>query len=278
MNQLYCSAYHLAPDLIPFYLEAIRRHRLVYLLGYTSALCSLARGILDRGGLDLQLKVVITNAEPLYAHQRELIAKAFGCPVRETYGMAEAVAAAGECEEGRLHLWPEAGVVEVLNAQGMAVAGPEPGDLVATGLLNTAMPLIRYRIGDRITLAAPETRCLCGRSLPVVERIEGRCDDVLITRDGREVGRLDPVFKSTTAVREAQIIQESVDRVRILYVAGPGFGASDDASLRLRIRERLGDVEVILEPVKSVPREANGKFRAVIRQFATHTSQDGRLP
>src|SRR5437773_4765625 len=58
------------------------------------------------------MKVVVTSAEPLAANQRAVIAAAFGAPVRETYGMTENVAAASECEAGRLHQWPEVGLTE----------------------------------------------------------------------------------------------------------------------------------------------------------------------
>lgn len=278
MKQLYLSSYHLSPATIPHYVEAIRRYRLTYLLGYTSALHSLAQGVLMVGRMDLGLKVVITNAEPLYAYQRETISQAFGCPVRETYGLAETVVAASECEAGRLHLWPEAGVLEVLDSDNQPVAAGLPGAAVATGLLNADMPLIRYRLGDRLTLAPAESRCACGRRLPLVERIEGRSDDVLLTRDGREVGRLDPVFKASLALHEAQIIQESLDRIRVLYVAGPGFSAADGTSIRNRLRDRLGDIEVVLERVQEIRRERNGKFRAVIRRFPhPHTKRERQL-
>ncbi|MGH7821578.1 MAG: phenylacetate--CoA ligase family protein, partial [Candidatus Binatia bacterium] len=146
LNQLYLSAYHLSPELIAHYLAAIRRYRVRYLLGYTSALHALAAEILHRRGAKLDLAVVVTNAEPLYEHQREAMAAAFGCPVRETYGMAELVAAASECESGSLHLWPEVGVLEVLEA-GRPVPPGSVGEFVCTGLLNEDMPLIRYRVG-----------------------------------------------------------------------------------------------------------------------------------
>ena len=55
------------------------------------------------------MTVAITNAEPVFDYQRWAIAEAFQCPVRETYGMAEIVAAASECTAGKLHLWPEVG-------------------------------------------------------------------------------------------------------------------------------------------------------------------------
>src|SRR5437773_2349212 len=114
LRQLYMSTYHLAPDLVPHYLDALRRYEIVYLLGYPSALYALAQEVLRLGRGDVTMRVAITSAEPLPEWERETIATAFGCPVRETYGMSETVAWASECERGTLHLWPEVGLIEVL--------------------------------------------------------------------------------------------------------------------------------------------------------------------
>src|SRR5262249_24528446 len=112
LNQLYMSSYHLAPDMLACYFDAMRSHRIVYLWGYTSAIYELARGALQSGLTCPRLAVVVTNAEPLFDYQRRVIAKAFHCDVRETYGMAEIVAAASECQHRNLHYWPEAGILE----------------------------------------------------------------------------------------------------------------------------------------------------------------------
>lgn len=262
LNQLYMSSYHLAPDLISHYLNALGRYRVTYLFGYSSSLYALAQEVLRQKRCDLQMKVVITNAEPLFEYQREAIAEAFQCPVRETYGMAEIVAAASECQLGQLHQWPEVGVVEVEDNCG-AVQGLT-GDLTCTGLLNSDMPLIRYRVGDRGMVPAINDPCECGRTLPVISSIEGRVDDVLYTSDGRQVGRLDPIFKDRLPIREAQIIQETLDSVRVRFVPAPGYSAASGQSIIDRLRERMGPIEVILEEVDCIPRTINGKFRAVI--------------
>ncbi len=271
LNQLYLSSYHLAPDLIPYYLEALEQYRVRYLYGYSSSLNALAQEALRRGWRASGLAVVVTNAEPLFEYQRRAIGEAFGCPVRETYGMAEIVAAAGECEHGRLHLWPEVGLVEVLDPDSDGV-----GELICTGLLNADMPLIRYRVGDRGALAQEDSECACGRRLPGLARIEGRYDDVVLTRDGRQVGRLDPVFKTDLPIREAMIIQEGLDRLRVRLVPGTGYDGKAAEAIRQRIRERLGPVEVILEPVEHIPRGPNGKFRAVISKIAQEAGS--RIP
>lgn len=263
LKQLYLSSYHLSPDLIPSYLDAISRYQLVYLLGYTSSLYALAQTTLRLRRRDLRLKVVITNAEPVFDYQRRVISEAFQCPVRETYGMAETVVAASECESGGLHLWPEAGWTEVV-PDNTSVNHSTVSYLVCTGLLNTDMPLIRYRAGDRGAVSDPNLLCSCGRTLQQLPSLEGRIDDALYTSDGRRIGRLDPIFKARLPIREAQIIQERLDAVRVRYVPDPEFNDESARSLVERVQSRMGNIEVELEPMKEIPRGPGGKFRAVI--------------
>lgn len=263
LSQLYMSSYHLSPRLLPHYIDALSRYRVVYLMGYSSSLAALAGALLDAGTRLPNLKVVLTSAEPLLESQRERMLEAFGCPVRESYGMSEIVTAASECSAGSLHLWPDTGVTEVLSA-GTAVPAGGTGELVCTGLLNPDMPLVRYAVGDRASLSAERDRCTCGRSLPRMGRVEGRSDDVLYTRDGRTIGRLDPVFKADLPIHEAQVVQESLERVRVRLVPADGYSDAVTRRISSALRERMGDIDVQFEKVPMIPRTANGKFRAVI--------------
>ena len=206
------------------------------------------------------MKVVITNAEPLLKFQREIIENTFNCPVRETYGMAEMVAAASECENNSLHRWNDAGIIETDQSQPNLKENTR--DFLCTGLVNGDMPLIRYRVGDCGSLS--KDSCACGKTLPLFEKIEGRSDDVLHTIDGKQIGRLDPVFKSDIPVREAQIIQKSLKDILIRYVPDSNFNEQTTDFLTNQIRDRMGDVHVSFEEVYKIPRTNNGKFRAVI--------------
>ncbi|MBZ0115121.1 MAG: AMP-binding protein [Thermoanaerobaculia bacterium] len=273
-RQLYLSSYHLAPDTVAAYLEAMRAHRVEYLLAYPSAAAALASFALDAGtevaATAPGLKVVVTNAEPLSPAQRSKISTVFDCPTRDSYGLAELVAAASECEEGRLHLWPEVGFLEVLDDDDQPVEAGQPGRLVATGLLNDAMALVRYDTGDEITLAPPDERCACGRGLPLVRELRGRSDDVLETPDGRQVGRLDPVFKHDFPIHEAQIVQTALDRVVARVVPARGFDSRTKESIRRQIEERMGPlVRVEVEEVDELTRGPSGKLRAVVKQLDT---------
>jgi len=261
-KQLYLSSYHLWREAIPHYLAALSSYKVTYLLGYTSSLVVLAEEALALGRTDLKMKVVVTNAEPLYPFQRQLIQRAFQCPVRETYGMSETVAAASECEFGKLHLWPMAGVMEVMSGNTPVEPGCV-GDLVCTGLVNQDMPLVRYRTGDRGALSTARS-CECGRTLPQLDHLEGRADDVLYTCDGRRIGRLDPVFKSDLPLREVQIVQPEIDRLIVRYVPATNFDSAALDVIKDGLRQRMGDIRVEFVRFDQIPRGPNGKVKAVV--------------
>jgi phenylacetate-CoA ligase len=263
MHQLYLSANHVSKANAAAYVAALAEHGITHLAAYPSSAAALARECLDAGTRAAGLKVVLTNAEPVPPWQRAVLHEAFGAPVRETYGMVEIVSAASECSAGSLHLWPEVGWLEVLDDEADRPAAPgSVGRFTCTGLLNSDMPLIRYAVGDRGTAPVPSV-CACDRGLPVLRGIEGRTNDMLITADGRKVYWLNPVFYGLP-VQEAQIVQDTVDALRIRYVPAAGFGADAGATMVTRLRSRMGDVRVDLERVGAIPRGPNGKFRAVV--------------
>jgi phenylacetate-CoA ligase len=270
LKQLYLSSYHLSSENCAAYLKALRKSDVAYIWGYAWALHALALFCHEQQLQAPQLKAVISNAEPLYGHQRKAIQRVFACPVHDTYGMSEMACAASECEAGTMHLWPEVGMYEILRDDSDEPVAPgQPGRLVCTGLLNHDMPLIRYEVGDRVAIAKTFQTCPCGRSLPVLLSIEGRCDDIILTSDGKQVGRLDPVFKADLPIREAQIVQETLNLLRVLLVPAPGFEMKHELALRSALLERLGIMDILVEKVSHIPRSANGKFRAVISKVSS---------
>jgi phenylacetate-CoA ligase len=260
-KQLYLSSYHISESNALSYISAIQNHDIQYLLGYPSSLCALAENAINLQVELPSMKLVVSNAEPLFDFQRSIISKAFGCSVVNTYGMSELVCGASECGNGSMHLWPEAGVIEIMaDDKDEVVSSKLPGRIIATGLLNFDMPLIRYETGDRGSLKSEI--CICGRQLPLINEIEGRIDDMVITPDGRKIGRLDPIFKADIPIREAQIIQEKLDTLRVKYV--PARDYRHDDLLRKRLNEYLGEMKISLEQVESIPKGPNGKFKTII--------------
>jgi phenylacetate-CoA ligase len=199
---------------------------------------------------------------------RELIEQAFQAKVFDHYGAAEMAALVTQCEAGSYHVNPEFGIVEILR-DGEPVAPGESGDLVATGFINPVMPLIRYGTGD--TAIQGDGGCPCGRAFPTLLGIEGRRDDVLITPEGRRIGRLDPIFKSVTSLHETRIVQDAADHVRVEMVLHADLAPVEEASLRRELGNRLGpSIKVDLVRVSHLPRTARGKLRAVVNEMDLH--------
>lgn len=217
----------------------------------------------DNGISGIFPKAIITSSETLLEHQRRTIEAVFRCPVADQYGCAEQVVFVSQCEKGTYHVHPEFGVVEFLREDGSEATPGEPARLICTGFTNLAMPLMRYEIGD--VGVRSEEDCMCGRSFPIIKQIIGRMDDTLITRDGRRIGRLDPVFKGLQSVKEAQIVQEDYDHLSLLIVPGREFQMRHAQTVVSELQKRMGSqVDVRVKLVDEITRTASGKFRAVI--------------
>ena len=264
-NNLLFSVYHISPATADAYLERLRRFAPQEIHAYPSALLTLARYAHASGQTLPHPDCIIVSAESLSADDRTFLSEVFACPVFNQYGNAEMSLFAGDCAGGQLHVESGYGFMEIPGAI-PDTQGRLTGDVVATGFVNRAMPLIRYRMGDTVTLASEP--CPCGRMTPVLHTVIGRTDDLLILPDGRQIGRMDPVFKGLTGLDEVQIIQESMHRVRLEVVPAAGYGPRSERELRQAVADRLGPgVEIIIKQVESIPRTARRKFRAVIRLF-----------
>lgn len=261
-RQTLFSVYHMSSSNLPAYVEAIHATPARYVQGYPSALHLVSRALLDAGrplpaG---RLCGVFTSSESLLAYQREAIEAAFGAPVFDHYAATELVVSMTACSERRLHVDMEFCIVEIEVEHETEdwVRGP----LVVTGLGNEAAPLLRYRIGDIGTRA--KSPCPCGRPGESFFEIDGRIEDYVVTPDGRLVGRLDHVFKSQSDIAEAQILQESKEAIRVCVVPLGTYRAASQKSLLSALRERLGEeIRIEVQLTDAIPREPNGKFRAV---------------
>lgn len=262
-HALLFSSYHMTNTTLPGYLAALQRFRPAILEGYPSSLAGLARFVLETGGMP-PVQGVVTSSETLLDEQREVIEKAFSCRVFDQYGAAEMCVFVGQCRWGRYHVRPDYGVVELLKDGRPATVGEE-GEIVCTGFINDAMPLIRYQIGDLGRWAEPG--CECGLETPILERILGRRDDVVVTPEGTRVGRLSPVLKGFP-VREGQYLQNADGSLTVLLVPGPGFSPDCFPRLEEELRKRVGpSIAIRFETVDAIPRGAGGKLRAVISQY-----------
>jgi phenylacetate-CoA ligase len=262
-NMAYASIYHLSPKFLHHYIAFLRSYQPSNIMGYPSALHTIARYALDHKDLPPPAKAVITTSETVTAQARELIETIWQCRIYDHYSAVEGCLFVSQCEYGRYHISPEIGIIEIVDHQGRPVLPGIMGEVICTSLRNTLQPLIRYRIGD-IARWASNPYCPCGRQMPCIEAIEGRFEDICYTSDGREMLRFDTVFKGVNRLRESQVVQEKLDEFTIYIVVSEGFDPCDIERIRSNMKSHVGNVQIKIKPIESIPRNGSGKFRAVI--------------
>ena len=209
---------------------------------------------------------VVTGGEVLFDEQREILERAFRCPVYNRYGSREFANVAHECpEHSGLHVFDDLYYVEVLDDSGRAVEPGVVGQLVVTDLFNRVMPFIRYRTGDLVSWK--EGKCECGRSYRMFSRVEGRSFDVIVTPSGKKVGGYFWTWlsRAVDGIGAFQVVQKEVDGVVLRIVPGQGWNEEGRKDVIDQIRKVCGDgFEVRIEEVTEIPLTPSGKRRFIL--------------
>ena len=263
-RQLYLSSYHIAPGSALEYIGALRHYGSQWVTGYGSAIALLAQCALEAGAAPLPMRAVIVSGDTLLPGMRRSIERFFACKCYDSYGQCEAVSLAMECPAGRLHIVPAAGIWEIVRDDGTHCAPGEVGEIVSTGLLNDAMPFIRYRLGDYAAWAEKQ-HCPCGNLQPVISCLEGRLDDYLVTSDGRKIGRLSTAIKQSPAIHSAQLVQDRPAHAYLLVRPGAGYQARDALTVRADLIGRIGPFVIDIIETAEIPKTAQGKNRLIVR-------------
>jgi len=264
-NRFFLDAFAMTEDNLGDYVDNLQRYRPKIIVGYVAPLVILSRWMLEHGRRIDPPVAVITGAEALTTPDRDQLNKAFGAPVFNTYGCREFMLLASECEHrDGLHISADHLVLETVDAEGRPVTSSS-GDVCVTDLHNYAMPFVRYLNGDRATYA--ERACQCGRGLPLLETVDGRILDIIVTRDGHMVPG--EFFVHTMLefpdIRQYQVVQVSPERLDIRIVPRTKLSTDERALLKSRFVRRMGtDIDIAICEVDSIPKTASGKRRITV--------------
>ena len=147
----------------------------------------IAQAVLDSGRdpRSLGLALGLFGGEPWTEGLRAEIERVIGLKAMNFYGLSEMCGpgVAAECLVARsgLHVQEDHFLVEVIDPDsGATVAAGGEGELVLTTLTKEALPLIRYRTGDLVSITSDP--CECGRTTVRLMELRGRRDDMLIVR------------------------------------------------------------------------------------------------
>ncbi len=261
--QIFLDTGHIDESRMVAFREALIRFRPEIIQAYARSLALFARFLRSRGLDQPRIQAIVTSAEVLDPADRALIEDVFGCEIFNRYGCREVGVIASECPAHTgLHTASEGLLIEVVRGDDPMPPG-ESGSILVTDLLNLAMPLIRYRIGDMG--AWEEGPCRCGRGLPRLREVAGRVTDFLVGSDGRLVSG---VFLATYVVArrpglgQVQIRQEERGKVLYRIKAGSNFRERDDLEyLAAETRRYLGEGTLVdWEFAADLGPEPSGKY------------------
>ncbi len=267
-NHLILSAQHVTSETVDWFYEKIADFKPDIFYIYPSSGEILALRMLERG-MQLPLPLVMSNSEVLHPAGRKVIKEAFMGPVLDHYGVSERVVFAHSSTEGEFWINPAYGRTELIPvADDDLPHGFACAEIIGTGFWNEAMPLVRYRTGDR--LIYPESyddQDLEDVTLGLkpFSGIVGRDKDFVLSSRGEMIWCAKFAWDTTRIVR-IQVIQDSFTAIRILVIGKPGFGDSDLAVLMANVRNKVpADMHVDVELVSELQRLSNGKVPYVIR-------------
>lgn len=254
----------LTDDRIRDFAAAIRLRRPGLLYGHAHSLYLIADRMKELGVLDVRPNGIVSTAMPLHAWQRKTIERVFGTPATDRYGCEETSLIASECEVHRgMHVNADSVYTEV-------ESGETTGPLLVTDLTNFAMPLIRYRNGDHVTLG--NRICPCGRGLPLIEKVEGRDADYVLAPDGTLMSGIsltDNFACLIDGAAQVQLVQEEVTLLRLRIVSGDTFGPESRRQIAKIVIDTFGPaMRHEIELVDAIPQEPSGKYRFCISKVA----------
>lgn len=178
-NKRYFTSSYISNHALTGIIQTYNRFKPAVLYGYPSTINRFVIFASENGIKLHHPKIIVTHAENLYQDMKDNFGRAFpDSKIVNQYWSTEANIAE-TCPYGSLHIDEDTVICEILNPDDHGT-----GDLYITNLFSYIVPIIRYKIGDRVKIS--ERVCPCGRKTKIIESIEGRETEYLELPDGKK--------------------------------------------------------------------------------------------
>ena len=254
----YYSTFHLSHNSIDSMIDNFNHNKPEFFAGFPSAMYDIARRWKSSGKpMNIKIKAIFPTSEPLYEYQKEFLEEFFQCPVPDQYATSEGAPFIYECPEGALHYDMYSGIFELLDPEA------EESEVLVTSFTTHYMPLIRYRVGDKVIFDDPKKRCNCGSQMPLVKKIIGRSVAFVYSKERGKitVSNISNVVKYLNVIDKLQLIQNSLDEIMVKVLCPKCDEAKIMQELEYELRYRMGDkIKLTYDFVDDIPSEKNGKY------------------
>jgi phenylacetate-CoA ligase len=260
-NRRWFDCFRLSPEVFERYHRELEDWRPSCILAYAGALGHFAEYLSEQGlRPNYPTHCLVTGAEKLLPHHRQLIEAVFARPVHERYGSRD-VGGIGFQTDPAGSLDFEIDWMNVL----IEPETDEPESaIVVTKLHADGMPMLRYRVGDEGRFP---TGSQPGHPAFALEEVVGRLMDRVWLRDGRWIHAIQlPHLMKDYPVREFMLTQHSDYSVAVQIAPKPGFGAGSLQQIEATLRANLPGLPLAISLVEQVPRTKANKWRPVVSE------------
>lgn len=261
----------LMAETINHYADALEEFAPKLLCAYPTSLECLCR-LLNAAGRRLNIPAVLTSSEVLKKEAWKLARDTLGCEMADYYGQAERVGFAYAFEPRSYRFLPGYAYIELVPFGNDLAAGTGSTlyEIVGTSFWNRTMPLVRYRTGDLVRLPASwgrREREEVTLGLRSFSGVMGREQEILVCPRGVRLTGIDHIPRDVRNVLRIQVVQESLEHVRILVLPGPGFSRRDADQLLFNARSKVPDSMIVqVETAEWLERTPRGKTPLVIHR------------
>jgi phenylacetate-CoA ligase len=218
----------------------------------------------------ISIKKIFCSSETLFSYQIKEIQKAFGITPVDYYGQNERVSLIQQCINHEFHIIPEYGITEILDENNKQLTKEgEVGEIVGTGFLNRAFPLIRYRTGDLAVVGSNNT-CSCRLPYKRIKRIEGRSGDFILTPSGKLVSPtvIEFAIRYIKNFKDVEIVQTDIDTLEIWVVPDTLYDKKEGGRFAEGVKAMIGEeISVRITLVDEIERPLSQKRRFIKSEF-----------
>jgi len=255
LKRIYMSPFHLNDETIHNYVDIINNTKTNTIVTYPSTAYWLSC-LLEKHNLKLyNIKSIHGASEQCLDIWDEKINKVFGFKLKMHYGQVEKVSFLYQSNlSDNYHESLTYSYTEYID-----------NVIVGTSFHNKVMPFIRYKTNDVVKLL--ETPNLSLSSPIIVEKINGRVDDMIISENGSRIPSVNfyTVMSKCSEIQMFQIHQKTDKSLMIKLVVTNDFNTNITDNICLEIKKRVGDLSLQFKIVDEIIRDNNtGKFRCVI--------------
>jgi phenylacetate-CoA ligase len=228
---------------------------------------------MQQQGLRANVPCVLTSSEVIKREAWNLARDTLDCELADYYGQAERVAFAYAFAPRHYRFLPAYGHVELVPYKSDLIADAGQGglyEIIGTSFWNDLMPLVRYRTGDLVRLPeawGPSEIEEVVYGMRSFDGVLGREQEILVCPKGVRLTGIDHIPRDVAHILRVQVIQETLDDVRILVLPAPGYSARDAAQLLQNARAKVPNtMRLRIETAQWLERTPRGKTPLVIHR------------